>query len=111
MEEKVYFTYIVASKSRTLYIGFTGNLSLRVLQHKRKLHQGFSSTYNCDRLVWFERFLIPANAISRETQLKNWRRAKKVALIERTNPTWEDLSACWYPADWLVRKEHETIRP
>lgn len=101
MDEKVYFAYIVASRSRTLYIGFTGDLFLRVLQHKRKLHTGFSATYNCNRLVWFERFIVPTNAIAREKQLKGWVRAKKIALIEKANPTWEDLSEGWYAAEWL----------
>jgi putative endonuclease len=93
MEERVYFAYIVAGKSRTLYIGVTGDLRMRVYQHKQKLHpDGFAGTYNCDRLVWFERFMDPNNAIAREKQLKGWTRAKKIALIEKNNPTWEDLS-------------------
>jgi putative endonuclease len=102
MEERIYFTYIVASKSRTLYIGMTGDLRTQILQHKGKLHEdGFAATYNCNRLVWFERFLDPSNAIAREKQLKGWTRAKKIALIERDNPTWEDLSQAWYPKTGL----------
>ena len=98
MDERTYFTYMVASKSRTLYIGMTSNLRMRVWQHKEKLHpESFTATYNCDRLVWFERFLDPANAIRREKELKGWRRSKKVTLIEKDNPTWEDLSEGWYP--------------
>lgn len=97
MEERVYFAYMLASRSRTLYIGVTGNLRLRVYQHKRKLHpDGFAASYNCDRLVWFERFFDPDYAIVREKQLKGWRRSKKVALIEQDNPTWVDLSEGWY---------------
>jgi len=97
MDERVYFAYIVASKSRTLYIGMTGDLRMRVYQHKQKLHpDGFAATYNCNRLVRFERFIIRDNAIAREKQLKGWKRAKKVALIEKNNPTWEDLSEEWY---------------
>ena len=102
MDERVYFAYIVASRSRTLYIGMTGDLRMRVYQHKEKLHEdGFAATYNCDRLVWFERFLDPSNAIAREKQLKGRTRAKKIALIERNNPTWEDLSDGWYPKTGL----------
>jgi putative endonuclease len=98
MEERIYFAYIVASKSRTLYIGITGDLRTRILQHKDKLQKvGFAATYNCDRLVWFERFVDPGNAIAREKQLKGWTRAKKIALIEKGNPTWEDQSEAWYP--------------
>ena len=97
MEERVYFAYMLASRSRTLYVGVTGNLRLRVYQHKRKLHpDGFAASYNCDRLVWFERFFDPDYAIVREKQLKGWRRSKKVALIEQDNPTWVDLSEGWY---------------
>lgn len=101
MDERVYFTYIVASKSRILYIGVTGDLFVRVLQHKLKINEGFSATYNCDRLVFFEQFQEPANAIARKKQLKGWVRRKKIALIEKSNPTWEDLSEGWYPAEWL----------
>jgi putative endonuclease len=92
MQNGGYFTYIVASRSRTLYIGVTSNLVHRIHQHKYQLHEGFSAKYNCHRLVWFERFEGPTRAIAREKQLKGWTRAKKIALIERTNPTWEDLS-------------------
>jgi putative endonuclease len=92
-----YFTYIVASRSRTLYIGVTNNLVLRVNQHKYKLHQGSTAKYNCHRLVWFELFEGPIRTIAREKQLKRWTRAKKIALIERTNPTWEDLSNATLP--------------
>ena len=59
MPDRAYFTYIVASRSHTLYIGVTGNLSKRVFDHKLKTHEGFSATYNCNRLVWFERFSGP----------------------------------------------------
>jgi putative endonuclease len=101
MHEGCYFIYIVASRSRTLYIGVTGNLLRRVFQHKRKAYEGFSATYNCNRLVWYERFIDPSHAIEREKQLKGWRRAKKIALIVKTNPTWFDLSEEWYTPEQL----------
>jgi putative endonuclease len=105
MDDRTYFTYIVASKSRTLYIGMTGDLRMRVYQHKRKLHAGgFAATYNCDRLVWLERFMLPLNAIAREKQLKGWIRAKKIALIETKNPTWDDLSDGWYPEEKIAEE-------
>jgi putative endonuclease len=103
MSDRLYSTYIVASRSRTLYIGVTGDLHRRVFQHKWKEYEGFSAKYNCDRLVWFEHYEEPAKAIARETQLKKWNRAKKIVLIERMNPTWLDLSRDWYeyePADY-----------
>jgi putative endonuclease len=102
MEEKYYFTYIVASRSLTLYIGMTGGLRTRVFEHKRKLRDGFSATYKCNRLVWFERFVDPSNAIAREKQLKGWTRAKKIALITKTNPTWIDLSETWFTREELT---------
>jgi putative endonuclease len=98
-----YCTYIMASRSRTLYIGVTGNLHQRVFQHKWKECDGFTARYNCDRLVWFEKFQYIQKAIAREKELKGWRRAKKIALIESTNPGWMDLSRDWYdcePADY-----------
>lgn len=101
MHEEYYFTYIVASRSLTLYIGMTGDLRKRVFEHKRKLHEGFSATYNCNRLVWFERFGDPRNAIRREKQLKGWIREKKIALITKSNPTWIDLSEEWHTHEQL----------
>jgi putative endonuclease len=101
MHELHYYTYIVASRSLTLYIGMTRDLERRVFEHKCKLHDGFSAAYNCNRLVWFERFTGPGAAIAREKQLKGWTRAKKIALIRKTNPTWIDLSEKWYEP-WLL---------
>ena len=74
------------------------------LPAQRKEHAGFTARYNCDRLVWFERHQSVQNAIAREKELKGWRRSKKIALIESTNPAWIDLSREWYdrePADYL----------
>jgi putative endonuclease len=103
MDEHGYFTYIMASRSQTLYIGVTGNLHKCVFQHKWKEHHGFTAKYNCDRLVWFEGHQDIARAIAREKELKGWRRAKKIALIESMNAVWTDLSRDCYeyePADY-----------
>ena len=103
MHEGAYCTSIMASRSHTLYIGVTGDLLKRVFQHKWKEHGGFTARYNCDRLVWVERHQHVQTAIAREKELKGWRRAKKIALIESVNPTWVDLSRDWYdvePADY-----------
>jgi putative endonuclease len=103
MHEGAYFTYIMASRSHTLYIGITGDLQKRVFQHKWKEEDGFTARYNCDRLVWFESHQDVQKAIAREKELKGWRRSKKIALIEAANPTWTDLSRNWYdlePADY-----------
>ena len=86
-----YFVYIVASPSRTIYIGVTSDLIRRVHEHQTKEIPGFTATYNVHRLVWYEEFAHPATAISREKQLKGWRREKKIRLIESANPTWNDL--------------------
>src|SRR5437764_9744011 len=83
----------MASKSRVIHVGFTGALYYRVLQHKRGEIDGFTKRYQVNRLVYFEVFKYVNNAIARETRVKAWSRAKKVALIERFNPTWEDLAA------------------
>ena len=98
-DERTYYTYIVASRSHTLYIGVTGNLHKRAFEHKQKTFEGFSAQYNCNRLVWFERFGSPGAAIAREKQLKGWIRAKKIALIEKMNSAWVDLSEGWYVVD------------
>jgi putative endonuclease len=87
------WVYIMSSLSGTLYIGFTSDLELRVWQHKTGAFEGFSKKYSCTRLVYREEFDSVFLAISREKQLKGWRRSKKVALIERQNPRWEDLYA------------------
>jgi putative endonuclease len=81
----------------------TGDLHKRVFQHKWKEHDGFAARYSCDRLVWFERYQDVQGAIAREKELKGWRRSKKIALIESSNPGWIDLSRDWYeyePADY-----------
>ena len=91
MKEHRYYVYIVASKSRVIYIGVTGNLTRRVCQHRLGRFEGFSKTYRCNRLVWFEVYMDVQVAIAREKQMKRWNRSKKVFLIDRDNPTWEDL--------------------
>lgn len=96
MKRHSYRVYIVASKSRVLYIGVTNNLERRIFEHKNDLFDGFSKAYHCHRLVYFECFTSVGRAIAREKQLKRWNRSKKIWLIEWENPTWEDLAADWY---------------
>jgi putative endonuclease len=90
-----YYVYILASPSRTIYIGVTNNLERRVYEHAQKLIPGFTSHYNVSRLVYFEETPDVYAAISREKQLKGWRRARKIALIEKSNPEWRDLCLDW----------------
>ena len=96
MHEVGYFTYIMASRSHTLYIGVSRDLQKRVFEHKWAEHDAFTAKYNCDRLVWFESYQEVTRAIAREKQLKGWRRDKKIALIEKANPAWIDLSKDWF---------------
>jgi putative endonuclease len=88
---KQYCVYILASHSRVLYVGVTGNLKQRVWQHKEKQAEGFTSKYNVDKLVYYEQTEDVYGALAREKQLKKWRREKKVWLIEKENPDWRDL--------------------
>ena len=88
-----YYTYILSNKGRTvLYVGVTNGLTKRVLQHRSGQTESFTQRYHCDRLVYFERFAKPSEAIAREKQLKRWRRQKKEELIASQNPPWEDLA-------------------
>jgi putative endonuclease len=75
----------------TLYIGVTNDLIRRVWEHRTKAVDGFTSKYNVTRLVYFEEFGDAISAITREKQMKKWRRAWKIALIEQANPDWSDL--------------------
>jgi len=95
VRERTYYTYIVASRSHTLYVGVTSGIELRMRQHKEGRFEGYSKRYKCNRLVWFERYGDINLAVAREKQLKGWSRAKKLALIERANPAWVDLSEQW----------------
>ncbi len=95
MRAKRYYTYIVASRTRVLYVGVTNDLERRMAQHRQKLLRGFTAKYNVDRLVYFEETSDVRSAIAREKQVKGWTRAKKVALIESLNPAWRDLSLEW----------------
>jgi putative endonuclease len=95
--DRTFHVYIVASRTHALYIGITSKIEQRIWEHKTGEHKGFSATYNCNRLVLLERFTNSTTAIAREKQLKSWTRAKKITLIEQTNPSWQDLSEGWYP--------------
>ena len=91
LRDQQYFVYIVASRSRTLYVGVTKALLRRVREHREGTHDGFTARYRIHRLVYFERFQYVGNAIAREKEIKGWVREKKIALIAAENPTWHDL--------------------
>src|SRR5690606_21849994 len=91
-EMRTYYTYILASRPRgTLYIGVTNGLIRRVHQHRTGTASSFTLKYRLHRLVWFESFSSAKEAIQREKTMKEWPRAWKINLIERTNPHWIDL--------------------
>lgn len=87
-----YYTYLLASdRNGTLYVGVTSDLVRRVYEHKNKVKPGFTRRYDVGRLVWFEIYDDPTNAILREKEIKKWRRAWKLRPIEQSNPQWVDL--------------------
>ena len=87
-----YFGYMLASKRNgTLYIGVTNKLLKRVHQHKNDVTEGFTRKYNVHSLVYYEVFNRIQDAITREKQMKKWKRQWKMELIEKSNPNWEDL--------------------
>ena len=88
-----FWVYILTNKNRSvLYIGLTNSLSRRMYQHQSGDGEGFTATYQCRRLVYYEHCRDVRDAIARETQLKKWRRDKKLALINGMNPQWDDLA-------------------
>jgi putative endonuclease len=87
-----HYVYILASrKDGAIYLGVTNNIVRRVYEHRTKAVRSFTSKYNIVRPVWFEIYDDPISAISREKELKKWKRAWKVQLIEAQNPDWNDL--------------------
>jgi putative endonuclease len=93
--EKRYYVYIMSSRSLTLYVGVTNSIYHRALQHKSGEVEGFTKKYRINRLVYYETFKYIGNAIAREKEIKGWSRAKKLALINSMNPTWQDLAEGW----------------
>lgn len=94
--DKRYYVYILASRSRNLYIGVTNNLLRRIVEHRLGLLPGFTSRYKIFRLVHYEVFGDVRLAIAREKEIKSWRREKKEWLVKKHNPTWVDRAADWF---------------
>lgn len=87
-----YYVYILTNAgNRVLYIGVTNNISRRLLEHRSKENDGFTTKYNCNKLIYYEESPNVYDAIIREKQLKGWTRLKKERLIETLNPTWKNL--------------------
>jgi putative endonuclease len=90
--EAAMFVYLLASRKHgTLYVGVTNDLVRRVSEHRTQIRPGFTARYSVHNLVWYEHYDDATNAITREKELKKWRREWKVNLIEHSNPEWIDL--------------------
>ncbi len=93
---RTFYVYILANRSRTLYVGVTNNIHRRILDHRQGKASDFTRQYMVRRLVYVESTTDVRAAIRREKEIKGWLREKKIALIEATNPDWEDLAAPWF---------------
>ena len=92
-DQRIYSVYILASqRNGTLYIGVTGDLPTRIIQHRERQLKGFTSRYNTTNLVWWEDFEDVQLAIQREKTMKKWPRQRKINTIEEQNREWKDLS-------------------
>lgn len=104
---KTYFVYILSNKSRRLYVGTTSELQPRFFKHKNRWYKdSFTARYRYDMLVYFEAHSHPSYAIERETEIKGWRREKKLRLTLAANPDWADLGAEWQENElWKITPE------
>ena len=96
---------MMASRSLNFYIGLCNSIRRRVWEHKTGQDEdSFTKRYNINRLVWYEHFQYFNNAVDHEKRMKKWSRAKKIALVKATNPTWIDLAEDWFP-ELKVKKQ------
>jgi len=113
---KRFYIYILCNKRNgTLYTGITSDLILikRIYEHKNNLVEGFTQKYNIHRLVWYEMHETAETAISREKQIKAWKRQWKLRLIEENNPEWNNLydiicedTGFLPPQEWHIKRNH-----
>ncbi|MCH7978846.1 MAG: GIY-YIG nuclease family protein [Acidobacteria bacterium] len=106
-----YYVYILASRSRNLYTGVTNNIYRRLWEHHEGRSNAFAKRYRIHRLVYLEPHEDVRIAIAREKQIKAWRRAKRVSLIEAGNPAWDDLAAGWFVATERKRADPSRSLP
>jgi putative endonuclease len=93
MPNQIYYVYLLTNwNHRVLYVGVTNDLTRRLYEHQNKLVTGFTEKYNVDKLVYFEETNDVRSALSREKEIKKWRREKKDALVLAMNPEWRDLA-------------------
>ena len=95
-QSKTYYVYILTNQSGSLYTGVTNDLYKRIWQHRFEQGSGFTSKYKVGKLLWFEETDDVSAALTREKQLKNWRRQWKAELIDSVNRAWVDLADGWY---------------
>jgi len=96
VNERCYYVYLLTNwNNRVIYVGVTNDLTRRINEHKNKLVEGFTKTYNVDKLVYLEETNDVNSALAREKEIKKWRREKKNNLVLRMNPKWNDLSKEW----------------
>jgi putative endonuclease len=106
-----FYVYILASRTRVLYVGMTNDLDRRAWEHKEKLIPGFTAKYNVNLLVYHDVFPTAQQAIEAEKRIKGWTRAKKIALIQSHNPKWRDLSQDFEPAPSRCAERSEASSP
>jgi putative endonuclease len=103
------YVYILASKTRRLYVGVTNNLIRRVWEHRQGQVPGFTRRYGIKTLVYFEAVSQARVAIQREKQIKRYARVKKLALVDSLNHNWSDLAEHWFadanPSDFSLRSK------
>ena len=88
-----YYVYFLTNKNnKVMYVGVTNDLRRRIHEHQNKKIKGFSQKYNLTKLVYFEETTDINSAITREKEIKKWRREKKNRLVHSLNPQWKDLS-------------------
>jgi putative endonuclease len=103
---KAFYVYMMTNRSRVvLYTAITNSLMRRVSQHQNSEIKGFTKRYKVDRLIYYERFNNPRDAIAREKEIKGWRREKKNALVGRTNPKWVDLTPMLFQHTRVIPNE------
>jgi len=92
MSDRFFFFFFASRRNGTLYVGVTNDLPWRMMQHRAKAVPGFTRRYGVDKLMYFEEYESILEARAREHSVKRWRRAWKIALIEKLNPQWRDLA-------------------
>jgi len=96
MEKSAYVYFMANNNNNVLYVGITNDLERRIWEHKNYINaDSFTAKYKCQKLVYYEQISSIKEAISREKQLKNWKREWKNELIKKQNPRWKDLSLEW----------------